>query len=92
VARIVSDLDRRCVHEVLDGRSRGDLERYLSFLSKEQRAGVEVVTIDLHDPPPSGSRQASRCPDRRRPSHVVRGAGEVLDTVRRIRQRNDGQP
>lgn len=85
---VVSDLDRKCVHEVLDGRSKRVLERYLGSLEEDQRAGVEVVCIDLHDP----YRQAVRAklPDAQivaDPFHVVRGAGEALDTVRRTRQR-----
>lgn len=64
------------------------LERYLGSLSEEQRAGVKVVCIDLHDP----YRQAVRAklPGAQivaDPFHVVRGAGEALDTVRRSRQR-----
>jgi transposase len=31
-ATVVSDLDQRCVREVLDGRSRRVVERYLSSL------------------------------------------------------------
>jgi transposase len=88
LATVVSDLDRRCVHEVLDGRSKRVLERYLGSLSEEQRSGVAVVCIDLHDP----YRQAVRAklPGAQivaDPFHVVRGAGEALDTVRRTRQR-----
>jgi transposase len=88
LATVVSDLDRRRVYEVLDGRSKRVLERYLGSLSEEQRAGVEVICIDLHDP----YRQAVRAklPGARivaDPFHVVRGAGEALDTVRRARQR-----
>jgi transposase len=88
LATVVSDLDRKRVHEVLDGRSKRVLERYLGSLSEEERSGVKVVCIDLYDP----YRQAVRAKlpgavivaD---PFHVVRGAGEALDTVRRTRQR-----
>jgi transposase len=88
LATVVSDLDRKCVHEVLDGRSKRVLERYLGSLSEDQRSGVKVVCIDLHDP----YRQAvrSKLPGAQivaDPFHVVRGAGEALDTVRRTRQR-----
>jgi transposase len=88
LATVVSDLDQRRVHEVLDGRSRPVLERYLGSLGERQRSKVEVVCIDLHEP----YRQALRAklPDAQivaDPFHVVRGAGEALDTVRRTRQR-----
>lgn len=88
LATVVSDLDRRCVHEVLDGRSRGVVERYLGSLSEEERRGVEVVCIDPYDPYRNAVRaklpQAKIVAD---PFHIVRGAGEALDSVRRIRQR-----
>jgi transposase len=67
LATVVSDLDRRSIHEVLDGRSKRVLERYLGSLSEDQRCPVEVVCIDLYD----SYRQAVRAklpggPDRRR--------------------------
>jgi transposase len=73
LATVVSDLDRRIIHEVLDGRTRCVLERYLGSLSERQRSGVEVVCIDLYEP----YRQAVRAKlpnghDRRRP--LPRGA------------------
>jgi transposase len=88
LATVVSDLEAKRVHEVLDGRSKRVLERYLGSLSEAQRAGVKVVCIDLYEP----YRQAvrSKLPDAQivaDPFHVVRGAGEALDTVRRVRQR-----
>lgn len=88
LATVVSDLDRRCVHEVLDGRSRGVLERYLGSLSEEERRRVEVVCIDLYDPYRNAVR--AKLPAAKivaDPFHVVRGAGEALDSVRRTRQR-----
>jgi transposase len=88
LATVLSDLDRRCVHEVLDGRSRGVVERYLGSLGKEERLGVEVVCIDLYDPYRNAVR--AKLPGAKivaDPFHVVRGAGEALDSVRRTRQR-----
>lgn len=88
LATVVSDLDRRRVHEVLDGRSRAVVERYLGSLGEEERAAVEVVCIDLYGPYRSALR--SMLPNARivaDPFHVVRGAGEALDSVRRARQR-----
>src|SRR4051794_8021298 len=87
LATVVSDLDRRCVIEVLDGRDRRTIERWLSALPIEIRAGIEVVSIDPYD----GYRQAIRAElpharivcDR---FHLVRGANGALDAVRRERQ------
>jgi transposase len=92
LATVVSDLDARVIHEVLDGRTKRVLERYLDSLSERQRSTVEVVCIDLYEP----YRQAIRAklPHARivvDPFHVVRGAGEALDTVRRSRQREAGR-
>jgi transposase len=88
LATVVSDLDRKRVHEVLDGRSRGVLERYLASLGEEERRGVSVVCIDLYAPYRNAVRAmlpaATIVAD---PFHVVRGAGEALDSVRRTRQR-----
>ncbi len=88
LATVVSDLDRRCVVEVLDGRDRRTVERWLSALPAEIRAGIEVVSIDPYD----GYRQAIRAalPHARIVCdhfHLVRGANAALDAVRRERQR-----
>ena len=88
LATVVSDLDRRCVIEVLDGRDRRTVERWLSALPAEIRAGIEVVSIDPYD----GYRQAIRAalPHARVVCdhfHLVRGANTALDAARRERQR-----
>jgi transposase len=88
LATVVSDLDRRCVVEVLDGCQRRVIERWLSALPAEVRAGIEVVSID----PSDAYRQAIHAAlphvrivcDR---FHLVRGANTALDAVRRERQR-----
>jgi transposase len=87
-ATVVCDLDRRCVIEVLDGRDRRTVERWLSALPAEVRAGIEVVSIDPYD----GYRQAIRAalPHARIVCdylHLVRGANTALDAVRRERRR-----
>jgi transposase len=89
LATVVSDLDRRCVIEVLDGRDRRTVERWLSALPAEIRAGIEVVSIDPYD----AYRYAIQAAlpharivcDR---FHLVRGANTALDAVRRERQRD----
>jgi transposase len=80
------------VVEVLDGRSRNVVARYLRGLSDEARAAIEVVSIDPYD----AYRQAIRAElpgarivcDR---FHLVRGANAALDAVRRERQRQAGR-
>jgi transposase len=85
---VVSDLDRRCVIEVLDGRDRCTVERWLCALPADVRGGIEVVSIDPYD--------AYRCAIRAALPHArivcdhfhpVRGANTALDAVRRDRQR-----
>jgi transposase len=85
---VVCDPDRRCVLEVLEGRDRRTLERFLQALPEDQRRALEAVSID----PAFAYRQALRVAlpgvaivlD---PFHLVRGANGALDTVRRERQR-----
>jgi transposase len=86
LATVVSDLDRGRVVEVLDGRSRRRVERYLRSLSG--REAIEVVSIDPYE----AYRQAIRAqlPWARivvDHFHLVRGANTALDSVRRERQR-----
>jgi transposase len=88
LATVVSDLDRRRVIELLDGRDRRTVQRWLSALPVEVRAGIEVVSIDPYD----GYREAIRTalPHARiicDHFHLVRGANTALDAVRRERQR-----
>jgi transposase len=88
LATVVSDPDRRRVVEVLEGRSRRVVERYLRSLPPEQRQLIEAVSIDPYE----AYRQAVRAelPHARLvcdPFHLVRGANEALETVRRQRQR-----
>jgi transposase len=56
---VVSDLDRRCVVEVPDGRSRRRVGRYLRSLPEQTRRAIELVSID---PCPSRAAQAIECP------------------------------
>jgi transposase len=92
LATVVSDLDRRCVVDVIDGCARRSIERYLRSLTKDQRQAVEVVSID----PSEAYRQAIRdvLPDAQIVCdhfHLVRGANTALDSVRRERQRQAGR-
>jgi transposase len=88
LATIVSDPDSRRVVEVLEGRSRRIVERYLRSLPAAERQAIRAVSIDPYD----AYRQAVRAQLPRAqiicdPFHLVRGANEALDTVRRQRQR-----
>jgi len=49
LATVVSDLDRRRVVEVLDGRSRRRVERYLRSLPEQTCRAIEVVSIDPYE-------------------------------------------
>jgi transposase len=88
LATVVSDLDRGCVVEVLDGRSRRRVERHLRSLPELNRRAIEVVSIDPYE----AYRQAihNELPWARivvDHFHLVRGANTALDSVRRERQR-----
>jgi transposase len=92
LATVCSDLDRGCVTEVLDGRSRRAVERYLRSLSEQARRAIEVVSIDPYE----AYRQAiqAQLPWARIVCdhfHLVRGANTALDSVRRERQRETGR-
>ena len=92
LATVISDLDRGCVVELLDGRSRRRVERYLRSLPEADRDAIEVVSIDPYE----AYRQAIRTvlPGARivvDHFHLVRGANTALDSVRRERQRAAGR-
>jgi transposase len=92
LATVISDLDRRRVVEVLDGRSRQRVARYLRGLTESGRAAIEVGSIDPYE----AYRQAIRAelPEARivcDPFHLVCGANTALDAVRRERQRQAGR-
>jgi zinc-finger of transposase IS204/IS1001/IS1096/IS1165/Transposase len=57
LATVVSDLDRRRVVELLDGRSRRRIERYLRSLPEPSRRAIEVVSIDPYETLPPGDPQ-----------------------------------
>lgn len=87
LATVVSDLDRRRVAEVLDGRSRKVVERYLrSSLSRSGgRSGSSIDPYDaycqaIHNELPLARIVVDHF-------HLVRGANTALDSIRRERQR-----
>jgi transposase len=74
LATIVCDLDRRRVLDVVDGRDRRTIERYLRSRPAEQRRALETISIDPYE----AYRQAVRAalPAVRivvDPFHLVRG-------------------
>ena len=89
LATIISDLDRRRVVEVLDGRGRRVVERYLlRSLGEPERRAIRVVSIDPYD----AYRQAiqNELPWARivvDHFHLVCGVNTALDSIRRERQR-----
>ena len=92
LATVISDLDRRRVVEVLDGRSQRIVAGYLRGLSEAERDAIEVVSIDPYEPYRRAIRTelpgARIVADR---FHLVRGANTALDSVRRERQRQVGR-
>ena len=80
LATVVSDLDRRRVVEVLDGRSRRRVERYLRSLPEERRRAIEVVSIDpyeayrqaIRNELPVGADRGRPLPPRARRQHRAR--------------------
>jgi transposase len=88
LATVVSDLDRRRVVEVFDGRSQKVVGRWLSGLGEQARLAIEVVSVDPYKPYRRAIRKelpnARIVCDR---FHLVRGANRALDAVRRERQR-----
>jgi transposase len=88
LATVVCDPDCRRVVDVVDGRDRRTIERYLRSLPAARREAIEAVSIDPYE----AYRQAVRAvlPEARivvDPFHLVRGANTALDSVRRERQR-----
>jgi transposase len=88
LAIVVSDLDRKRVVDVLDGRSRHVVERYLRSLAELERRATQVVSIDPYE----AYRQAiqNELPWARivvDHFHLVRGVNTALDSVRRESQR-----
>lgn len=92
LATVVSDLDRRCVIEVLDGCTRRPVQRWLAALPADVKAGIEVVSIDPSDAYRTAIQAA--LPDARIVCdrfHLVRGANTALNAVRQERQRTAGK-
>jgi transposase len=88
LATVISDLDRRRVIEVLDGRSQRIVARWLRGLPEPDRQAIRIVSIDPYE----GYRAAIRAELPHATIvvdhfHLVRGANSALDTVRRQRQR-----
>lgn len=87
-ALVLSDLERRCVLEVLPNRRKETFEQWLEQLSKAEGKAIKVVSMDMWEP----YRQAVR---RKLPHaqivadrfHVVKQLNHQLNLLRRKLQR-----
>lgn len=87
-ALVISDLERRCVIDVLPGREKDRLEKWFAALSKAERKAIRVVSIDMWKPYRSAVRaklpHADIVADR---FHVMKQLNERLTQLRRAIQR-----
>ncbi len=49
-ALVLTDLEKRCVLEVLDNRRQETFEAWLDGLSKQQKRAIKVVSMDMWNP------------------------------------------
>ena len=49
-AVVISDLEQHCVLAVLSDRKKATLEKWVATLSKEQRAAIKTVSMDMWGP------------------------------------------
>ncbi len=81
---VLSDLDRRCVVEILPDRSKKSMEQWLDSLSSENKKAIETVSMDMWDP----YRQAIKVklPDAKMVAdrfHVMKQLNDRLTKLRR---------
>ncbi len=87
-ALVLTDLERRCVLEVLDNRLQETFEGWLADLSKQQQRAIKVVSMDMWNPYryavmrklPKAEIVADRF-------HVVKQLNHQLNLLRRKLQR-----
>lgn len=86
---VLSDIERRCVIEVLPNRLKATLEKWLDGLSKEERRAIEVVSMDMWEAYRQAVRNklshASIVADR---FHVMKQLNHQLDLLRRNLRKN----
>lgn len=80
---IMVDNEHRCLFEMLPSRSKTELNRYFDKISKEEKATVRFVTIDMWEPYKDVAlRQFPNCVIAVDPFHVVK---HLMDAFTRIR-------
>lgn len=88
-ALVLSDLERRCVIEVLPNRRQETFEQWLAQLSKAERKAIKVVSMDMWNPYRQAIRRklahAQIVADR---FHVVKQLNHQLNLLRRKLQRD----
>lgn len=86
---VLSDIERRCVIEVLPNRLKATLEKWLDGLSKEERRAIKVVSMDMWEAYRQAVRNklshASIVADR---FHVMKQLNHQLDLLRRNLRKN----
>ncbi len=87
-ALVLSDLERRCVLDVLPNRLRDTFEEWLDNLTKEERKAIKVVSMDMWKPYRSAVRtklsHAQIVADR---FHVMKQLNHQVDLMRRALQK-----
>lgn len=87
---VISDILRSKVIRVEEGRETESLDRYYATLSPEERAGIEVVAMDMCAPYINSTRKnvpnatQKICFDK---FHVAQHLGKAVDLVRRAEHR-----
>jgi transposase len=85
---VVASLDETTVEHVADGRGRESLDSFYEELSPEQRASIQVVTMDMHQPFIRATKEAVPHAliafDK---FHVAKHLGDAVDSVRRNEHR-----
>jgi transposase len=92
-ALVLSDLERRCVIDVLPNRQKDTLEAWLDNLSEAERKAIKVVSMDMWRPYRSAVKaklpQAPIVADR---FHVMKQLNHQINLLRRALQRKAEGP
>jgi transposase len=83
---VVCDLDRGNVLHVADDRKAESLEGYYRSLTNEQRAGIQAVAMDMHDPYVKATRDQVPDADRKivyDKFHIAKLLNQAVDQVRK---------
>lgn len=83
---VVNDLEDGVVAEVMDGRGKEELAAFYKKFPEEERAKVEVVAMDMHEPFISATKEGLPNGETKiafDKFHVAMHLGEAVDKVRR---------